>query len=97
MRTVTQLLKTTYASLVQNPDRELGEVLYDKWKDSESGEAVAAEAFATLDAAAREVSGEKRLRYWGYQKAEHCLKALFNHAMAVTEAKKQTAWSGTPS
>ncbi len=85
-RTVTKLLKETYAAL---GDDFIQPTLLGLWEKSGSGEAVAAEAFVALELASREVTRAKRMTFARLEDTDpDMMRPLFEAAINITETAK---------
>jgi len=87
VRTVSRLLSQTYCAL---GDAYIQTCLLEVWEKSESGEAVAAEAFVALERASRQLTRDKHMTFARLEDTEpNLIKPLFEAAITITEAKSK--------
>ena len=85
-RTVTKLLRDTYAAL---DDGFIQPTLLQLWEESGSGEAVAAEAMVALELASRDVMKTKRMTFSRLEDSDpDMIKPLFEAAITITKKSR---------
>ena len=89
-RTVTKLLRETYAALGQTKrDEFIQPTLLQVWVNSGSGEAVAAEAMVALELASKDLMRTKRMTFSRLEDTDpDMIKPLFEAAIIITEKPK---------
>ncbi len=89
-RTVSKLLADTYR-LYCAQGGTIHDAIYDVWEAGTSGESVMAEAFASLEQAARDVSEDSWMDYCQLEdRHTKLVKPMFERAVTITESKARS-------